>query len=190
MKYGEKEARQFVTNLSLLTSNGRWGHNVMTAEWVHHVSYSPAIVMVNVHEADATSDNIIGSGEFGVSVVPDDMIEPIGIAGRSTGKKTDKVAALRELGMEFYKAGKIDVYMVKGAVMNLECRLIRHEVVGDHVMFMGEVVDASVDEGKSPAIFRSGTGVYKVGERLAHERSEAREKEIGEALARHAKKAD
>ncbi len=187
MKYGEAESRQFVTNLGLVTSSGKWGHDIMTAEWTHHISYSPAMVAVNVHDYDATADNIIESGEFGVSLASESQTELVDIAGHSSGKKTDKVAALEELGFRFYKAARIGAYMVEGAVLNLECRLVKYEKVGDHVMFIGEVLEARADESEGPAVFRSGTGIYKVGDKIGHDKGPEREKKVGDALSRHAK---
>lgn len=186
MKYGGTEARQFLTNLSLITSKGMWGDNIMTAEWVHQVSYEPGIVIVNVHDYDATADNIIGSGEFGVSMASEGQEELVNICGNVSGKKSDKLAALRELGFGFYRAGAIGAYMVEGAAMNLECRLIRHERVGDHVMFIGDVISAKVGTGK-PMLFRAGTGIYRIGDVVRHAKDGAREKEVEDALARHAR---
>lgn len=187
MKYGGEESRQFVTNLGLVTSNGKWGHNIMTAEWAHHISYDPAMVVINVHDYDATADNIIGSKEFGVSLASESQAELIWIAGHASGKKSNKIAALEELGFRFYKAGKIGTYMVEGAVLNLECRLVKYEKIGDHIMFIGEVLEAKANETEGPAIFRSGTGIYKVGERLKHSDGSEREKRVEEALSRHTK---
>ena len=107
IKYGGPEARTFVTNLSLVTSKGKWGDNVMAAEWVHHISYNPGLIMVNVHDFDATADNIIGSKEFGINIAALDQADIISIAGGSTGKEIDKIAVLKELGFEFYRGKKI-----------------------------------------------------------------------------------
>ncbi len=187
MKYGGAEAKQFVTNLSLITSRGKWGDNIMTAEWVHHISYKPGLVMVNIHEDDATAENIMQSKEFGVNVASEAQGKMIKIAGNSSGKETDKIAVLKELGFEFYKAKEIGAYMIKGAALNLECRLIRHEKMGDHSMFIGEVVSVSAGNGE-PIIFRSGTGLFKIGEKLVRDHNPEQEEKVKKLLEKHAKK--
>lgn len=187
MKYGGEESKQFVTNLGLITSKGKWGDNIMTAEWTHHISYNPAMVMVNVHDFDATADNITTSKEFGVSLASEKQGGAIKISGNSTGKEIDKIAVLKELGFEFYRAKKIDAYMLKGAVLNLECRLVKHEKVGDHMMFIGEVVEAAAHGEESPILFRSGTGIYKVGEKLTHGKSVNDPETMEQLLQKHRK---
>jgi flavin reductase (DIM6/NTAB) family NADH-FMN oxidoreductase RutF len=186
VKYGSEEARKFVTNLSFITTNGKWGENIMTAEWVHQVSYEPGLVMVNIHDVDATADNILQSKEFGVSVAAFDQAPMVSIAGMSTGKKTDKISILRELGFEFYKAKKIDVQMVKGSALNLECKLVKHEKVGDHIMFIGEVVAAELGT-KDPLVFRAATGIFKFGERMEHKKDSEAEKKMATLIEKHRK---
>ena len=39
--------------------------------------------------------------------------------------------------------------------MNAECKLMRQEVVGNHIMFVGEVVEISADENIIPLIYHN-----------------------------------
>lgn len=153
--WGSSEATKFVTNVGLITSNGPYGHNVMAAEWTHHVSYSPGLIMVNVGFDKATEINIKKTGEFGVSLAASDQNVLSSVAGGKSGKNVDKIKVLEEMGFEFYKAKKIDVLMVKGAALNVECKLIKAEKLGDHTMFIGEIVEASATE-KEPLIYSKG----------------------------------
>ena len=165
IKWDDRRTRQFVTNIGLTTSNGQWGHNVMATEWTHHVSYEPSYIMINVHDWDATVDNIKETGEFGVSLAAENQNIACSVAGGSSGKIIDKIAALKELGIEFYNAHKIDALMIKGAVMNAECTVVKHEKVGDHIMFIGEVVDLAADENIKPLIYHNGK-YCKIGENV------------------------
>lgn len=162
--YGSEEAKSFVTNIGIITSNGKWGHNAMTAEWVHHVSYSPGMVMINVHSNDATAENILDSKEFGVSLLSEDQGGIVRIAGTSTGKEVDKMGVLRDLGFSLGRAERIDTYMVDGARLSIECRLVKHEMVGDHMMFIGEVIAMRADASKKPILFRSKSGLFKLSD--------------------------
>jgi flavin reductase (DIM6/NTAB) family NADH-FMN oxidoreductase RutF len=168
MKHGSDEAKMFFSNISLITSNGKWGQNVMTAEWVHHISYSPAIIMISIHGHDATAENIMESKEFGVNIASEEQIDLIGVAGHSTGKEVDKFSMLKELGVEFYKAKEIDAHMIKGAALNLECKVLKQETMGDHVIFAGEVVAISIDNGAKPLLFKAATGFFKTDVPLPH----------------------
>ena len=130
-------------------------HNVMTAEWSRHVSYSPGLVMINIHAIDTTAENILKSKEFGLGLASEEQIGLISAAGGAHGKDVDKIGMLRELGGEFHKAKMIDVLMLRGTTLNMECKVIKHEIVGDHVMIIGEVVHFDIGHGK-PLIMHGG----------------------------------
>ena len=86
------------------------------------------------------------------------------MAGRYSGKKIDKISLLKEAGLAiFYTAKNINVLMVQDATMNAECKLMRQEEVGDHIMFVGEVVEISADENIIPLIYHNGR-YRKLGE--------------------------
>ncbi|MEK6909708.1 MAG: flavin reductase family protein, partial [Candidatus Aenigmatarchaeota archaeon] len=46
--------------------------------------------------------------------------------------------------------------MVKGAAVNIECKLVKSITLGDHVMFVGEVVEASNNPKKEPLAYHKG----------------------------------
>lgn len=160
--WGSEESAKFITNVGLITSNGPNSQNVMAAEWTHHVSYSPGLMAVCVGQGKATNENIKATKEFGVSIAADDQNVLASIAGGSSGKKVDKIAVLKELGFKFYKAKKINVMMVEGAAMNVECKVVHIAELGDHTMFVGEVLEAKLS-AKEPIIYH-GNKYFKVGE--------------------------
>jgi len=155
LSWGSLEAGKFVTNVGLITSNGPYGQNIMAAEWTHHVSYKPELIMVNVGFDKATEANILKTKEFGVNLAAFDQNVAASIAGGSSGKHVDKIKVLRDFGVEFYKAKKINVLMVKGAALNAECILVKQKKLGDHNMLIGEVVEVSSID-KQPLIYSSG----------------------------------
>ena len=69
LSWNDRRTRQFVTNVGLITSDGPLGPNIMAAEWIHHISYSPSLVAANIRGHDATAQNINESKEFGVNIV-------------------------------------------------------------------------------------------------------------------------
>jgi flavin reductase (DIM6/NTAB) family NADH-FMN oxidoreductase RutF len=157
LPWNDRRTRQFVTNVGLITSNGPLGINVMAAEWTHHVSYSPSLIAVNVRQDDATAENINESKEFGVNLAAEDQNIICSITGQHTGKRVDKIALLKKMGIVFYESKKIKVPMITGAAMNAECKLIKQEEqLGDHIMFVGEVVEVSTDERIKPLIYQNG----------------------------------
>ena len=143
LPWGDEKTVQFITNVGLITSKGKHGDNIMAAEWTHHISYSPGLIAVCVGHGKATYDNIKETKEFGVNISAIDQNVLASISGGSSGKTVDKIGALKELGFKFYKANKINTLMVEGAVLNIECKLMKEIPLGDHTMFVGEIVEVS-----------------------------------------------
>jgi flavin reductase (DIM6/NTAB) family NADH-FMN oxidoreductase RutF len=65
------------------------------------------------------------------------------IAGGYTGSRYNKINVLKKLGFKFYEGKKIRVIMIKGAAVNIECILSKEITLGDHTIFVGEVIEAS-----------------------------------------------
>ncbi len=156
LPWGGEKTVKFVTNIGLVTSNGPFGPDIMSAEWTHQISYSPGLIAVFIRASDATYENIKKTNEFGVNLCATDQTTLASVAGNYTGKDYDKIGALKELGFEFYQANKINVPMVKGAAMNAECKVIKSLPIGDHVMFVGEVIEASNNAGKESLAYYKG----------------------------------
>lgn len=154
MPWGDEKTVKFITNVGLITSDGPIGPNIMAAEWTHHISYSPGLIAVCLGPKKATLENIRKTREFGVNLASVDQAVMASVSGGSSGKDTDKIAALKELGFRFYKGGKIKVLMVQGAALNAECRLLKEIGLGDHITMVGEVVGASA--GKQPLAYHQG----------------------------------
>jgi flavin reductase (DIM6/NTAB) family NADH-FMN oxidoreductase RutF len=46
--------------------------------------------------------------------------------------------------------------MIRGAAMNAECKLVKREELGDHIMFI-EVTEISADENIKPLVYHNGS---------------------------------
>ena len=153
LPWGDEKTVQFITNVGLITSTGKYGNNIMAAEWTHHVSYKPGLIAVCIGHNKATTENIKKTKVFGVNLASAEQTILASIAGSSTGKEIDKIGALKELDFKFYKAKEINVLMVQDSVLNIECRLIKKIPLGDHTMFVGEILEVSVNKDKKPLAY-------------------------------------
>ena len=156
LPWNDERSNQFITNVGLITSDGPFGPNVMACEWTHHISYQPGLIAISVGNTKATVENIRISKEFGVNLCASDQSVLSSVAGGYTGSMYDKVSALKELGFEFYKAQRINSLLIKGAVLNIECKLYKEITLGDHITFVGEVVEASNNPDKVPLAYHKG----------------------------------
>jgi len=156
LTWNDERSNQFLTNVGLIRSDGPFGQNVMACEWTHHISDQPGLIAVSLGHTKATVENIRTSKEFGVNLCASDQSILASVAGGYTGSMYDKVNALKEIGFEFYKAKKINSLMVKEAALNIECRLYKEITLGDHITFVGEVVEASNNPDKVPLAYHKG----------------------------------
>lgn len=183
--WGSEESSKFVTNVGLITSNGPHGNNIMAAEWTYHISYTPGMIAISLRPTRATYENIKKTKEFGVNLAGVDQNVVSSIAGGSSGKGTDKIKVLEDMGVKFYKAKKINAVMVKGASLNAECKLVKLIKTGDHDLLIGEVLEVSATE-KNSLIYHGGK-YYKVGERIQKPEQDELDK-IAKLVKKHEKK--
>ena len=154
--WGSDIANRFITNVGLVTTNGIHGHNIMACEWTHHLFYKPALIGVSVHPRHATYENIKATKEFGVCIASAQQSILSSIAGKESGKKFNKIKIAEELGFRFSPAKKIQTLMIEDSSVKLECKLHQEISLGDHVLFVGEVVEGSFNTEEKPLAYHSG----------------------------------
>ncbi len=183
--YGSTAHHAFVTNVGLITSAGPHGENVMAAEWTHHLSYSPGILAVCLGLNKATTENIRATKEFGVSIAASGQNVLASLAGKYSGKTTNKMDALRELGFRFMAAKTIKAPLIEGAALQLECRLIDERPYGDHILFAGEVIHLIDNAATLPVIYNRGK-YWTFGEQIQKPPQEELDR-ITAVMEKHAK---
>ena len=100
--WNDRRTRQFVTNFGLITSDGPLGHNIMSAEWTHHISYSPSLIAANIRGHDTTAQNIKESKEFGVSIAAENQNVICSIAGKYKGIHVERSPFLRRQALQHF----------------------------------------------------------------------------------------
>jgi flavin reductase (DIM6/NTAB) family NADH-FMN oxidoreductase RutF len=61
--------------------------------------------------------------------------------------------------------------LIKAAAMNAECKLLAHEKIRDHIMFVGEIIEITADENIKPLVYHNGM-YWKLGDNLPRPRRE------------------
>lgn len=164
LEYGDPRTAAMVTNVGLISSNGSYGYNIMACEWTHQISNDPGLFCLAIRNFKATYHNILETKVFGINIAATDQNVLSSIVGKSTAKKTNKIPILEEMGVNLYKATEIDVFMIEGACLNAECRLIKHIDIGDHPLLIGEVMNIKTTD-KQPLIYSEGK-YFHVGEQI------------------------
>lgn len=136
----------------------------MAAEWTFNVSYEPFLVLVAVDPENRTHDMILEAKEFGVNLVAADQVAAMGFAGHYSKSDTDKLTS--DL-FETYPGKRIRAPMIRGSLLNAECRLLQAFPMGDHTAFLGEVLDFSSEPDKAPVVLHHGS--HRLGDRIVRD---------------------
>jgi len=168
-KVPSKAERYFSTGISLITSRGIKGPNVMAAEWVMQISYSPVLIAIFIHRGSQTLKNIEKTKEFGINVASKDQTTEVNVAGGYSGSEIDKLKIKNVF--KIIKPQKIKTVMISGCTINAECKLVRKEKIGDHVMLVGKVVHIKHNDVKSPLIYHKGR-YFSLDSTIEHDRKE------------------
>lgn len=115
--------------------------NGMTAAWVTQVSGHPPMVLVAVGKNHLTSSLISEAGAFSVNMLSSQHRSLACLCGSVSGRDRDKL-----LGVPV-KYGVTGMPILVDSVGYLDCTLVESLEVGDHVLFVGEVVDGDASEG-------------------------------------------
>lgn len=162
--WNDDRLQAFVRNVGLITSKGPNGENVMAAEWTHLVAHEPCIIMVHAWKDTATAENIGATKCFGANIASKNQSWVASLAGNHSGFDVDKIAALKELGVQFYAAEKIDGFMIKDAACNLECQVVDEIDVAGYRVFVARVV-ALCGTNQPPLVYSHGK-YWRLGERI------------------------
>ena len=122
----------------LVTCNDEKGKtNVITIAWHTPISKKPPLYGLSIAPNRYSHDLIINNKEFVVNFVPYDMVEKAHFCGTHSGRSKDKTD---ELKLIMSQAKKVKVPIIKDCFAHLECRLVQNLSIGDHTLFIGEVV--------------------------------------------------
>jgi flavin reductase (DIM6/NTAB) family NADH-FMN oxidoreductase RutF len=145
----KKALRLFTYGLYVATTaDGKGETGAMTANWIGQVSFEPRMLSISV-ENDAHFLGVIrSSGVFAVNVLESGQRELAAHFGKATARAGDKLE-----GHE-HTPGTTGAPLLAEALAAVECRVVLENPVGDHVLFVGEVVDAHFNREGEPLTMR------------------------------------
>jgi flavin reductase (DIM6/NTAB) family NADH-FMN oxidoreductase RutF len=111
--------------------------NTMAATWHTPVSLNPPMVAVAISPSRTTHSLILNSEEFTVCIPDGTMLEKVMAAGSPSTE-----GSARAKLFDYEPAIKIKTPVISGALGSLECEVTRVMGIGDHSIFVGNVVAA------------------------------------------------
>ena len=120
--------------------------NLITLGEVFNLSIaSPVIVGIAIAPARYSNQLIRASGEFVVNLPTRAILEKVDRCGSVSGRNVDKFSAF---GLTPLPAHRVRPPLVAECPVNLECKLLNVVTIGDHDLFVGEVVVEHIDRDK------------------------------------------
>lgn len=132
--------RHFPYGLYVVTvASGEEEHG-MTANWVTQAAFEPPMVLIVIENTSQTNGMIRDAHYFGVSLLATGQRELAGKLGRSSDQAPHKLKGIRTKPAPVSKTP-----VLADALGWVECRAIASLPAGDHTVFLGEVVEAGVE---------------------------------------------
>jgi flavin reductase (DIM6/NTAB) family NADH-FMN oxidoreductase RutF len=130
-----------VVMATCINSEGR--ANIITLGMYMPISFDPPLVCIGVSPKRYSHDLILQSGEFVVNVPSIDLEKEMHYCGVESGKDVDKFA---ETGLTPLQGTKVKPPLIEECFGHLECQVVQSYVCGDHTLFIGEVLAASINQ--------------------------------------------
>jgi len=137
----------FGTGVTVVTSGNFQSRLVgVTANSFSSVSLEPPIVLWSLVSSSPSLEVFDATGRFVINVL---ALEQMNLSKQFSKTLEDKFA-----GVE-YTEGLGDLPVIQNCVATFECKTIQRTVVGEHVLFLGQV-ENYVYENKTPLLFCQG----------------------------------
>lgn len=137
-----------VTGIAVVTARDGDVVHGMTVSAFTEVSLAPPLVLVCADKASNTHPVIAQGGVFALNVLANDQ------AALSEWFASKRNEARRFVGVE-YETGVTGAPLLTGTVATLDCRVRAAHEAGDHVIYVGEVVDLRRSE-REPLVYWGG----------------------------------
>lgn len=163
---------------ALITCVDEAGHaNIITLGEVFNISIrSPVIVGIAMRPATYTHGLISKTREYVVNLPSAEIVEQVDQCGSISGRYG--VDKFDRFNLSPIPASVVKSPLIDECPVNIECKVIGIQTIGDHDLFLGEVVAVHVDDDKvdangniltdrlDPVSYISGE-YWSLGERLA-----------------------
>ncbi len=129
-------------NVVLVTCGSGDKANIITVGMYMPISIRPPYVCIGISPHRYSHQLIEEKGEFVVNSPSISIEKEMHYCGVKSGKDVNK---WKETGLTAIPSLKVGAPRIKECFGHLECRVIESHVMGDHTLFVGEVVATSAD---------------------------------------------
>jgi flavin reductase (DIM6/NTAB) family NADH-FMN oxidoreductase RutF len=153
--YDQAIKRKYPEQVAVAIAKDRRGrYNPITLGWTMITSHKPPMMAISVGHTRYSLEVVRHAREFVLAFPSSAMAAETLLYGTESGRDADKLAIA---GANIQPATKVDAVLLADAVANFECKLVSELETGDHVIFVGEVIAAHMND--DPAVGR----LYSLG---------------------------
>lgn len=117
--------------------------NLFAVSWITPCSIEPPLVAISVNPKNFSHELIKNTGEFTVNIPNISFLDKLHFCGTSSGRDIDKI---EKLSLTPVEAQILKTPLIEECIAHLECKVIQNIDVGDHTLFIAEVLAASVND--------------------------------------------
>ncbi|GJM63332.1 hypothetical protein PEDI_38840 [Persicobacter diffluens] len=143
VSFGEKELVYPKPAMVIGTYDSLGKPNIMTAAWFGVVNSKPLKVAVSMRPATYSYHNVMREQAFTVNIPSPELVQYVKYVGHHSGRDVDK---FEKTGLTAVRADSVSAPYVQEFPIILECRVTEYFDLGSHRQFVGQVIDAKVDE--------------------------------------------
>lgn len=124
-----------------LVTCGKVQHNIITIAWLTPVSHTPPLLAISVGRERYSCGLIDEIGEFVINIPSAELLENVWICGTRSGRDTNK---FEDTGLTPIASENVSPPLIAECMAWLECGVRKRIALGDHILFVGEILSASV----------------------------------------------
>jgi len=129
--------------VAIVTTAWRGVSNAAPIAWCAPVSMQPPMVGIVVHPHRHTADLIRFSDNFAINIPGPSLVKQTAFLGSLTGLDNNK---LESSGLGLFNPLVVDAPLIEGCLAWIECTLQDVIRLGDHSLFVGNVVKVQADD--------------------------------------------
>jgi flavin reductase (DIM6/NTAB) family NADH-FMN oxidoreductase RutF len=137
----------FATGVTVVTTAHAGYLYGMTVSSFASLSLKPPLVLICVDQNLSTHTAIADAGQFAVNILEQSQEH---LSRRFATREDDKFTGVA------WHSGRFGMPVLEDALAVIECRLHNTFPGGDHTIFVGEVMDAEIDQGSPLLYYRRG----------------------------------
>jgi flavin reductase (DIM6/NTAB) family NADH-FMN oxidoreductase RutF len=141
--------RKFPMPVTVVTVGRGGADNALTVSWSVPVSFDPPQMMVALDKLHYSLDFLRSTKNFAINVLKEGQERLAGHFARQAMSGEDKLDVVKA------REGETGAAILADALAYFDCEVVSMTEVGDHVVVIGRVVDASVATDGQPLVTTS-----------------------------------